>query len=405
MSRFERLALYVMLTALTAFAIDGVLIAMPMIDATFVPSSPYSSAQIITAFVLGMALGELAIGPLCDAMGRRPSIVLGLAVFVVGTIVTATADTFAAIVIGRFLQGLGVAGPKIGTRAMIRDRYVGADMAKIMSMVFTLLILVPMIAPAIGALIIAIVGWRGLFWAYLALALLLGVWLWTRHPETQPVEKRLSLQPRLLARNLWTVISNVEVIPVVIATGFVFGAQLVYLAVAADLFGRLYGLAGLMSLFFGLLATGTGAALLLNVRLVERTGMEAPIMAGMLLMAISGVGLLIAATLSDGQPPVWWLMGLGWFAFFGLGLLFGNLNAFAMRPLGDVAGLGSSIIASGSSLVAFVFASLIERMVEGPVWSIAWGFTLAALLSAGFMLLALPSGSLRQFFYAIRILK
>ncbi len=390
MRRAERLALYVALTALTAFAIDGVLPAMPMIETALVPSPPLSGAQIITALVLGMAIGELLMGPLSDAAGRRCAVIAGLVLFVVGTVVAATADSFASVVIGRLLQGVGVAGPKIGTRAMIRDRYAGADMARILSMIFTLLILVPMIAPAIGAAIAAMTGWRGVFWAYLVLAVGLGAWLWTRHPETLAVERRVPLQPKRLLRNIRAVLARRDVMPVVIATGFVFGAQLTYFAVAADLFGTRYGLAALMPALFALLATGTGAALLLNVRLVARTGMEAPILAGLLLLGISGTGLLVAAALAGGHPPLAVLLGLAWIGFFALGLLFGNLNAFAMRPLGDLAGLGSSIIASGSSFVAFAFASAVETITSDPVWSIAWAFTISALLSAFCILRAIP---------------
>ncbi|MFT6457035.1 MFS transporter [Pseudophaeobacter arcticus] len=403
MSRAERLALYVALTAITALAIDGVLPAMPMIEAAFSPSPPFSGAQIITAFVLGMAIGELVIGPFSDAAGRRPAVIFGLAIFVFGTVVAATADTFSAVIIGRFFQGVGVAGPKIGTRAMIRDRYAGNDMAKVMSVIFTLLILVPMIAPAIGAAVAAFVGWRGVFWAYLVLAAGLGTWLWARHPETLTIERRVPLQLWRLTRNIKIVASRFDVMPVVIATGFVFGAQLTYFTVAADLFGVLYGLPELMPALFALLATGMGAALLLNVRLVGRTGMEVPIFSGLLLLGASGMGLLAAAALTDGHPPLAALIGLAWFGFFALGLLFGNLNAFAMRPLGDLAGLGSSIIASVSSIVAFVFASAIELMAEGPVRAVAWAFVLAALLSTVFVLLAIPDGSRKRLLRIIGI--
>lgn len=401
MSRAERLALYVALTAITALAIDGVLPAMPMIEAAFPPSPPFSGAQIVTAFVLGMAIGELVIGPFSDAAGRRPAVIVGLAIFVFGTVVAATADSFSAVIIGRFFQGVGVAGPKIGTRAMIRDRYAGSDMAKVMSVIFTLLILVPMIAPAIGAAVAAFVGWRGIFWAYLTLAAGLGTWLWIRHPETLTLERRVPLQPRRLARNIKIVASRLDVMPVVIATGFVFGAQLTYFAVAADVFTVLYRLPEMMPALFAVLATGTGAALLLNVRLVGRTGMEVPILSGLLLLGASGVGLLTVAALTDGHPPLAALIGIAWFGFFALGLLFGNLNAFAMRPLGDLAGLGSSIIASVSSIVAFAFASAIELVAEGPVWAVAWAFILAALLSAVFMLVALPDGSRKRLFRII----
>jgi DHA1 family bicyclomycin/chloramphenicol resistance-like MFS transporter len=387
---------------MTAFAIDGVLPAMPMIESAFDAKSSLSGAQIITAFVLGMAVGELVIGPISDALGRRPAVIAGLVVFVIGTVVAATAENFAAVIFGRFLQGIGVAGPKIGTRAMIRDRYEGADMAKIMSVIFTLLILVPMIAPALGALIAAAAGWRGVFWSYLTLAAGLGAWLWLRHPETLPVEKRVPLNPRRLWQNIRTMLLRNDVMPIVIATGFIFGAQLTYFAVAANLFGAVYGVSAMMPVFFALLATGTALALLLNVWLVGRTGMEAPIFAGLLALGMSGAGLLIAAVLCGGHPPLAILLGLTWFGFFALGLLFGNLNAFAMRPLGDLAGLGSSIIASGSSLVAFVFASAVETVVVAPVWALAWAFTLAAPLSTFFILLAIPAGSRKQFFESIR---
>ncbi|AML50405.1 MFS transporter [Falsihalocynthiibacter arcticus] len=402
MSRVERLSLYVALTALTAFAIDGVLPAMLMIESAFDAESSFSGAQIITAFVLGMAVGELVIGPISDALGRRSAVIAGLVVFIIGTMVAATAENFAAVIAGRLLQGIGVAGPKIGTRAMIRDRYEGAEMAKIMSVIFTLLILVPMIAPALGALIAAVAGWRGVFWSYLTLAVGLGAWLWLRHPETLPDEKRVPLNPRKLWQNIRKILVRNDVIPIVIATGFVFGAQLTYFAVAANLFGVVYGVSAMMPVFFALLATGTAFALMMNVWLVGRTGMEAPIFAGLLVLGLSGAGLLIAAVLYAGHPPLAILLGLTWFGFFALGLLFGNLNAFAMRPLGDLAGLGASIIASGSSLVAFAFASAIETAFVAPVWALAWAFTLAAPLSTFFILLAIPAGSRKQFFQTIR---
>ena len=402
LSRTERFSLYVALTALTALSIDGVLPAMPPIESDLGVSPPLSGAQIITVFVFGMAFGELLIGPISDATGRRPAVIAGLAIFAIGTIMAATADTFTAVVLGRFLQGVGVAGPKIGTRAMIRDRYAGTEMAQVMSVIFTLLIVVPMIAPAIGALIATGSDWRGVFWAYLALAAGLGTWLWTRHPETLSVERRIPLQFGRLAQNTRTVLRRKDVTAVVIATGFIFGAQLTYFAVAADIFGTVYGQPTAMPVFFALLATGTGTALLLNVRFVGRTGMEAPILAGLLLLGISGAALLVASGFTDGRPPLGLLLGLGWIGFFALGLLFGNLNALAMRPLGDLAGLSSSIIASVSSLVAFIFATAIEITMNGPIWALATAFLLAALLSGALILRATPTGLRGQLLRTLR---
>lgn len=394
--RTERFALYVALTAMTALAIDGVLPAMPMIEADFALVPPYSGGQIVTVFVLGMALGELLIGPIIDATGRRPAVIAGLVIFALGTILAGTADTYESVVLGRFVQGVGVAGPKIGTRAMIRDRFAGTDMAQVMSVIFTLLIFIPMVAPGIGAVIAATSGWRGVFWAYLVMAVGLGSWLWLRHPETLPVEKRVPLQFRALVTNTRAVLSRSDVTPVIIATGLIFGAQLTYFAVAAELFTAVYGVATLMPAFFALLATGTGAALLLNSRFVGRTGMEAPVLMGLALLALSGTLLLAAAALTNGHPPFGIFLGFGWLGFFALGLLFGNLNALAMSPLGNLAGLASSLIASVSSLVAFIFAFAVEVMADGAVWAIAWAFALAALLSAALIVRAIPASLRRQ---------
>ncbi|MEC8580999.1 MAG: MFS transporter [Pseudomonadota bacterium] len=389
MTRFERLALYITLTALTAFAIDALLPVVPLIESDVTNVTALSTAQVFTLFILGMAVGELVIGPLSDAIGRKPTVLVGLAVFTLGTVLAATASAMEWVIAGRLLQGIGVSGPKIGTRAMIRDQYAGTDMAKVMSAIFTLLIFVPMIAPAIGSVIAATFGWRGAFWTYLAHALIAGLWLWRRHPETHLPAHRIPLRIRTLKRNLGQVMTTTEVITVVIATGFVFGSHLTFIAVAAELFGTVYDSFALMPLLLGLLATGTAAALLANMRYVGRTGMEMPILVGLGLIGLAGVTILLSLAGQDHPPALPVFMCSAWIGFFALGLLFGNLNALAMRPLGDMAGLGSSVIASGSSIVAFAFATLLIAVVDHPVATIGSAFAATALLSAPLILIAI----------------
>ncbi len=389
MTRFERLALYITLTALTAFAIDALLPVVPLIEADVTNVAALSTAQVFTLFILGMAVGELVMGPLSDAIGRKPTVLVGLAVFTLGTVLAATASAMEWVIAGRLLQGIGVSGPKIGTRAMIRDQYAGTDMAKVMSAIFTLLIFVPMIAPAIGSVVAATFGWRGAFWAYLAHALIAGLWLWRRHPETHLPEHRIPLRFRTLKRNLGQVMTTTEVITVVIATGFVFGSHLTFIAVAAELFGTVYDSFALMPLLLGLLATGTASALLANMRFVGRTGMEMPILVGLGLIGLAGVTILLSLAGQDHPPALPVFRCSAWIGFFALGLLFGNLNALAMRPLGDMAGLGSSVIASGSSIVAFAFATLLIAVVDHPVVAIGSAFAATALLSAPLILIAI----------------
>ena len=389
MTRLERLALYITLTALTAFAIDALLPVVPLIDAEVTNTHALPTTQVFTVFILGMAVGELVMGPVSDAIGRRPTVFGGLAIFALGTALAASTDAMEWVIAGRLLQGVGVSGPKIGTRAMIRDQYAGTDMAKVISAIFTLLIFVPMIAPAIGSVIAASFGWRGVFWAYLGLAVVAGVWLWSRHPETRLPEHRIPLQLGTLKNNLLGVVSRVEVITVVVATGFVFGSHLTFIAMSADLFSTAYDAFTMMPLLLGVLATGTAAALLANMRFVGRIGMERPILVGLALMGLSGGLILLFAGLYKGQPPLTVFLVCAWIGFFALGLLFGNLNALAMRPLGDMAGLGASVIASGSSIVAFVFATVLIAMIEGPIHLIGTAFVVTAILSAPLILSAI----------------
>ena len=154
----ERIALYALLTSLTSVSIDALLPGLRAIGADLGISPPLSTQHIISLFILGMAFGELLLGPLSDALGRKKALILGLCVYAAGTAVAMLAGSLEMVVFGRFLQGVGVAGPKIATRAMIRDQFEGDAMARVMSFMFTLFILVPMLAPALAQVIIAAAG-------------------------------------------------------------------------------------------------------------------------------------------------------------------------------------------------------------------------------------------------------
>lgn len=171
----ERIVLYASLTALTAVSIDALLPGLREMAGELAPAPPLSTQHVVTLFVFGMVFGELFLGPISDAIGRKRALLAGLGIFAVGTLVALFASSLEAVILGRVLQGIGVAGPKIATRAMIRDQFEGEAMARVMSFLFSLFILVPMVAPALGQGVIALTGWRGMFTLYLALALGLGV--------------------------------------------------------------------------------------------------------------------------------------------------------------------------------------------------------------------------------------
>jgi DHA1 family bicyclomycin/chloramphenicol resistance-like MFS transporter len=377
----ERIALYALLTSLTSLSIDALLPGLRQIGDEVGAAPPLSTQHVISLFIFGMAFGELFLGPLSDAIGRKKALVLGLCLYAVGTITALLAGSLEIVILGRFLQGMGASGPKIATRAMIRDQFEGDAMARVMSFMFMLFILVPMLAPALGQGLISLAGWRSVFGICLVITFLLGIWLVMRHPETLPVPKRIAFRPTLLVRNGGRILSKRRVTLLIIATGIVFGAQLLYLSTAADLFFDAYGIKETFPFYFAVLATGIGSASYLNARFVQKFGMDAMARAAFIGLASVGLFMLLASILWGGRLPLAALMVFGFSAFFAIGILFGNLNAMAMRSLGQVAGLGASLIASGSSFVATLYAIGIGSFYDGTAMNLAMGFFVAGVSS------------------------
>lgn len=380
----SRLILYALLTSLTAISIDAILPGLLSIEETLQVQPPLRTQHVVSLFIFGMVFGELLIGPASDAFGRKAALIAGLAVYIVGTVVAMTAASMEVLIIGRILQGIGVSGPKIATRAMIRDQFEGDAMARVMSFMFTLFIFVPMIGPALGQGIIVLAGWRGVFAMYLVLALLLGAWMVLRHPETLPPEKRIPIRFTPLVSNAARILTNRRVVLLIFATGLVFGAHLFYLSVAAELFFDAYGIDRGFPLLFAILAAGIGLASYTNGMFVERFGASAMARSGFIGMSAASVVMLAACLLTDDVLPLVIFIVLGFGIFFAIGILFGNLNAMAMHTLGDVAGIGSSLLASGSSLVATLFALIAGIFYAGGVVIVPVAFLVAG--SSGLLL-------------------
>lgn len=377
----SRLILYALLTSLTSLSIDALLPGLRQIGLELGAAPPLSTHHVISLFIFGMAFGELVIGPLSDAFGRKRALLGGICVYLLGTAIGLFAQSLEMVLIGRFLQGVGVSGPKIATRAMIRDQFEGNAMARVMSFMFTLFILIPMLAPALAQGLIAVAGWRSIFAAYLVIAVCLCIWFTGRHPETLPVNRRIPFRPRLLFLNALRILSSPRVTLLIIATGLVFGAQLLYLSTAADLFFEAYGVAETFPLYFAALALATGLASFINARLVHRLGTVTMARIGFICLTTVSLLMLVATFVEGGALPFVAFLSLLFLTFFAIGILFGNLNAMAMQTLGNVAGFGASLIASGSSLVATAFAVGFGSFYSANTIYLGVGFFAAGLSS------------------------
>ena len=364
---------------MVALSIDAMLPALPVIAGDLDVSRLNDSQYVITLFFAGMAGGQIFFGPLSDSIGRRPAIVAGLLLFAAGCLLSMFAASFAQMLLGRFLQGLGAAGPRIVSIALVRDRYQGRGMARVMSLVMTVFILVPVFAPAVGQGILVWADWRAIFGLFLLLALLAGGWFWIRQPETLRAEQRSVFSLSRLLLDTLAILRLRAAFGYSLTMGCIFGAFVGYLSSSQQIFQVQYGLGRLFPLYFGILASVIGCASLVNARLVMRFGMRR--LARYALSAMSLAGLLFCglAWIYDGHPQLLLLMAYLVFQFFLFGTLFGNLNALAMEPLGHIAGLGSAVVGSLSTLISVGFGVLIAGAYDGTVMPLTLGLAVLAI--------------------------
>lgn len=388
--RITGLAEFVVLMAFTmslvALSIDAMLPAFPDMSRDLGVPGANDIQLVVSTLFIGLATGQLFYGPLSDSIGRKPAIFTGFVLFILGSLLSMMASDFYLMLLGRLLQGIGAAGPRTVSVALIRDRFHGSEMAKVMSFIMTVFILVPIFAPALGQGILLLAGWRAIYGVFVLLALLLLAWLSLRQPETLPANKR---KPFTLG-NVFSAFGEVArsrvAVTYSLVAGCVSGAFLSYLNTSQQIFQVQYGLGKLFPVYFGLLAVAVGIASLLNSAMVMRFGMHRLANGALrVMMALTWLFLLVV-WVYDGNPPLWLFMALCAALFFCIGVLFGNLNSIAMEPLGHVAGTAAAAIGSATTLLAVALGFLIGQAYDGTLVPMAVGFvsliSLSVLLTA-----------------------
>lgn len=381
----EFIALMALMTSLVAMSTDIMLPALSSIGADLGAQSDNANQLVVTLFFLGLAVGQFVYGPLSDSIGRKPAIYLGYAVFVVGSLLSIFAVSFPMMLAGRLLQGVGVAGPRSVSVALIRDQYEGRSMAQVMSFISVVFILVPIVAPSFGQAILLVGNWRAIFAALLTLGIVSLVWFALRQPETLSVARRLPLSAARIGRGLREVLGNHIALGYTLMAGLISGAFQGYLSSAQQIFQFQYGLGVLFPLVFAINALALGVASFTNGRLVMRYGMHALARLALITLCALSIGFVGVALIMGGQPPLWLLMSYLMLTFFCVGILFGNMNAIAMEPLGHIAGLGAAIVGSFSTLLATPLGMLIGQAYNGTVTPLVVGFAVLGLAALALM--------------------
>jgi MFS transporter, DHA1 family, multidrug resistance protein len=381
----EFVALTATMTALVALSIDMILSALPAICATLGVQRANDSQLIVSLLFLGFGLGQYFYGPVSESVGRKPAVYIGMALFSAGCLLALLARTFPMMLVGRVLQGVGVGGPRAMTIAIVRDKFEGRAMARVMSLIMAVFILVPVIAPSIGQAVLAVGGWRTIFGIYLALGLVVWVWFAWRQEETLVPSRRIPLSAGNIARGAREVFTHRLALGYTLAAGLIYGAFIGYLSSVQQMLQQQYALGSRFPLYFATLAISLGGASLCNARLVGRHGMRH--LAGRALRLVFAVSILFlgVAASRSGQPPLWTLMVYLLVSFFGIGLLFGNLNALAMQPLGHIAGVGAAVVGGSQTLISLALGTLIGQSYDNTVLPLVAGFAILSGLALAVM--------------------
>jgi DHA1 family bicyclomycin/chloramphenicol resistance-like MFS transporter len=370
----EFVTLIAAMMALTALSLDMMLPALDGIGRAFAIDDPNARQLVIVVYLVGFASGHLVAGPLSDRLGRKPVLMAGLAVYVAGSLAAALAPGFGWLLAARAVQGLGCAAPRVVALAVVRDRYAGRGMSRVMSFVMMVFIMVPVIAPTLGTGMLLVGPWRWIFAALLAAGVGLALWSGLRLPETRPEGEAVGLLTAVR-----TVLVTPQSLGYTLAIGFLFGNLMTYVSTAEQVFTTTYAMGDAFTLLFGAIALAMVAASFSNSRIVGRLGMRR--VAHGALLGYLGLCGTMALFGYPAQPPLplYALFVAG--TFFCFGHIVPNFNALAMEPMGRVAGVGSALIGFWMMAGGALFGGLIGQQFDGTVRPVAIGFTVMASLT------------------------
>jgi DHA1 family bicyclomycin/chloramphenicol resistance-like MFS transporter len=377
LSFVEFVGLIALMMAMTAFAVDIMLPGLAQIGDELGLAEANDRQLIITFYLAGFALGQLFFGPLSDRFGRKKPLYAGLLIFAIGAVMAAFATSAAMMLAARILQGIGAAAPRVIAIAIVRDRFSGRQMSRVMSFVIMTFIIIPILAPSAGQAIMAVASWRWLFLVLLAASLVTIVWSWLRLSETRAAGDSLPLSVSRIVGAVRVVVTTRQTAGYAIGFGFLFGVLMSYVGSAEQIFVDVYGLGKNFPIVFGAVASAMILASFINSRLVVRVGMRRVSHFALLaFLAVCGVMALFGY---PEKPPLIVFCLFMAAAFFCFGLIGPNFNAMAMEPVGNIAGTASSFIGFYTTAAGATFGWLIGQSFDGSVRPLSIGFTLLAL--------------------------
>jgi DHA1 family bicyclomycin/chloramphenicol resistance-like MFS transporter len=381
-SRRDRFQLFAVLGALSALgplSIDLYLPAFPVLSRDL-GSSAAGIQLTLTACLVGLALGQLFLGPLSDVLGRRRPLLVGLAVYAAASVVCALSDSATSLVVARFLQGLAGAAGVVISRAVVRDLYAGSAAARFFSRLMLVVGLAPILAPVLGAELLRFTPWPGLFWVLGVVGVLLMVAIAFGLPETLPRERRRSGGLADTARTYVALARDRAFMGYALSGGLAFAAMFAYIAGSSFVFQDVYGVSPqVYALLFGLNALGLTAVSQVNGRLVDRVAPRTLLRLGLLITAAGGLLHLAAVATDVGGLPA---IGAALFVVVsGLGFVMPNSTALALADHPEAAGTASALLGAIQFVVGAAAAPLVGAFAGGTPMPMAVVIAASGLLA------------------------
>ncbi|WP_446040644.1 multidrug effflux MFS transporter [Streptomyces sp. SID1121] len=354
------------LTALPPLSMDMYLPALP--DVTGSLAAPAATVQItLTACLMGMALGQIVVGPMSDRWGRRRPLLLGMVVYVLATALCAVAPNVELLIGVRLLQGLAGSAGIVIARAVVRDLYDGVEMARFFSTLMLISGVAPIIAPVIGGQVLRLTEWRGIFLVLTVIGALLTFVVWKWLHETLPEEKRHSGGVGEALRTMRGLLADRVFTGYMLAGGLAFAALFAYIAASPFVVQEIYGASPQMfSLLFGVNSVGLIVVGQINGKLlVGRVSLDRVLGFGLAVILLAGVALLLMTTGVFGRVGLFPVAAGLFVLMSAMGLAMPNTNAQALMRTPHAAGSASALIGTSSFLIGAVASPLVGIGGEG----------------------------------------
>jgi DHA1 family bicyclomycin/chloramphenicol resistance-like MFS transporter len=367
------------LTAIGPLTIDAYLPALPELSAEM--GATDSQAQLtITGLLVGLGLGQLLVGPLSDAVGRRKPLLVGLAVHGLMSVLCALAPSITLLAVTRTLQGLGGAAVAVVAMAIVRDLFSGIQAAQLLSRLMLVVGVAPILAPSLGSALLSFTSWRGIFVVLAATAVALFFLALVALPETLPVVRRQAGHVGGSLRAFRVLLTDRLFVVMVLVSGLMFATLFAYISGAPFILQEIFGLTPQQfGLAFGVNAIGLVVLTQVNPLLVKRYSPVRVLMAAVAISAAGSVALLATALTGFGG-----LLGFlvpMFFVVSAAGLSFPNAPAIALNRHGEAAGSAAALLGSAQFLIGGLIAPLVGALGNGtpaPMAAVIVGTSLLA---------------------------